>query len=256
MRTPVGFAFAPMQRGPGGQAGGVRGVAAGGARAHPGRHQGLAGGDAEILTHMPTLEKSRRDRIRELNKELASGTVGVEIGDVRKAFPDIPEIQAFLDEVAHDLIANVEVFLESAEAAANAPIPVTGAMASGNPRLRRYKVNVIVGDRQQRGRRRAGGDGAEPDLSADRRPHRAHRADGRAGHRLHPDPAGRAASRQRRLSHARRARNPVAAVRLGGAQARAEEPAVAIERRSPSRSAWSRPSRSSPTRSRSTSRSC
>jgi lon-related putative ATP-dependent protease len=41
------------------------------------------------------------------------------------------------------------VFLESAEAAANAPLPVPNLAAPGHPRLRRYKVNVIVGDRPE-----------------------------------------------------------------------------------------------------------
>ncbi|MBM3530357.1 MAG: hypothetical protein FJX62_19925 [Alphaproteobacteria bacterium] len=148
MRTPVGFAFAPMRQGEVVKPEAFEALPQDERERIQADIKALQEELREILTHMPALEKSRRDRIRELNKELASGTVDVEIGDVRKLFPDIPEIQAFLGEVAHDLIANVEVFLETAEAAANAPIPVASTMATGNPRLRRYKVNVIVGDRE------------------------------------------------------------------------------------------------------------
>ena len=81
------------------------------------------------------------------------------------------------------------------------------------------------------------------------------RAARRAGHRLHADPARRAAPRQRRLPRAGRAQAAHPAVRVGGAQARA------AGGRDPDRVArvtgWGCPRcRSSRSRSRSTRRSC
>ena len=105
-------------------------------------------------------------------------------------------------------------------------------------------------------RRRAGRLRGQPDPRQPRRPRRARRADGRAGHRLHADQGRRAAPRQRRLPRPRRAQAAHAAVRLGGAEARAalaRDPHRVARRR---RSAWSARCRSSPSRSRSTSRSC
>ena len=221
MRTPVGFAFAPIQNG--------QVVKPEAFEALPAEERERIQSDIkalqeelkDILTHMPSLEKTRRDRIRELNKEMAGGIVGVEIREIDQTFAAIPEIHVFLDEVAHDLIANVEVFLETAEAAANAPVPVASHTVPGHPRLRRYKVNVVVGDRGEVG-------GApvvtEPNPTyqqiVGRIEHIA--ADGHAGHRLHADPAGRAAPGQRRLSDPRCARSLLAALRLGRTQARAQ----------------------------------
>jgi lon-related putative ATP-dependent protease len=153
MRTPVGFAFAPMQQG--------QVIKPEDFEALPERERERIQADIralqeelrDIITRMPALEKARRDRIRELNKELASGAVEMEIRDVRTAFAAIPAVQSFLDDVTQDLVANVEVFLETAEAAANAPLPVASSMMPANPRLRRYKVNVMVGGH-------ADGDGA------------------------------------------------------------------------------------------------
>ena len=68
--------------------------------------------------------------------------------------------------------------------------------------------------------RSAGHRGAEPDLRQSGRTHRAHCPDGHDGHRLPADQAGRAASRQRRLSAAGCAQAAAFAVRLGGAEAR------------------------------------
>jgi lon-related putative ATP-dependent protease len=146
MRTPIGFAFAPMRSG--------QVVNADAFEAMPAEERERIQADIKdlqdelksILTRMPSLEKTRRDRIRELNKEMASGTVNVAIQGGADAFAHIPEVRAFLDEAAEDLLANVEVFLESAEIAANAPMPVMSLTAPVSSRLKRYRVNVMVGD--------------------------------------------------------------------------------------------------------------
>ena len=76
-------------------------------------------------------------------------------------------------------------------------------------------------------------------------------------HRLPADQAGRAASRQRRLSADRRAQAAAVAVRLGGAEARASRRArSASSSRSRRSGSMTRRRRSIPSRSRSTSRSC
>ena len=149
MRTPVGFAFAPMQNGQVIKPEAFETMPVADRERIQADIKALQEDMREILTRVPSLEKTRRDRIRELNKAMASGVVGVEIREVSDAFAAIPDIQTFLGAAADDLVANVEVFLESAEAAANAPIPVANLIAPGNPRLRRYKVNVIVGDRSE-----------------------------------------------------------------------------------------------------------
>lgn len=149
MRTPVGFAFAPVRNG--------EVVKPGEFVVLPPAERERIQADVkrlqeelrEVLTRIPSLEKSRRDRMRALNKDMASGTVEIEIREVRDAFKDIPGIQSFLDDVTHDLVANVEVFLESAESDASAPVPVNSRMSPTNPRLRRYKVNVMVGHRAE-----------------------------------------------------------------------------------------------------------
>jgi len=147
MRTPVGFAFAPVRNGQVVKPTEFEALSPDERERIQAEIKRLQEELRETLTRMPSLEKSRRDRIRALNQEMANGTVSVEIREVRDVFKDIPGIQSFLDDVTHDLIANVQVFLESAETAANAPVPVSSLMTAANPRLRRYKVNVMVGHR-------------------------------------------------------------------------------------------------------------
>ena len=149
MRTPVGFAFAPIRNGQVVKPEEFEVLPADERERIQTDIKRLQEELKEALVRIPSLEKSRRDRIRALNKEMASVTVEIEIREVRDAFKDIPGIQSFLDDVTYDLVANVEVFLESEESAASAPIPVNSRMSPANPRLRRYKVNVMVGHRAE-----------------------------------------------------------------------------------------------------------
>lgn len=146
MRTPVGFAFAPMKDGQVIKPENFGALPVDERERIEAEIKTLQEELKGILTRMPALEKSHRDRIRDLNKEMAGGTVDVAIREVKGAFAKIPQIHSFLEAAAADLVANIEVFLESAEVAANASIPVSNPGGRGNPRLRRYRVNVMVGD--------------------------------------------------------------------------------------------------------------
>ena len=147
MRTPVGFGFAPMREG--------KVIKPDEFEALPQEERervqadigGLQEELKEIVSRIPSLEKTRRDRVRDLNKEMASGTVGVAVHQVAEDFARIPEVQDFLKEVSEDLLTNIEVFLESAAQAANAPVPMATAMRSQDPRFRRYHINVVVGEK-------------------------------------------------------------------------------------------------------------
>ena len=147
MRTPVGFAFAPMREG--------KVIKPDEFETLPlterERIQANIGGLQEelknIVERMPSLEKIRRDRVRVLNKEMASGTVGVAVRQVLDAFSRVQEVQDFLREVSEDLLTNIDVFLESAAMAANASIPMASGARAQDPRIRRYHVNVVVGEK-------------------------------------------------------------------------------------------------------------
>lgn len=156
MRTPVGFAFAPMRDGE------VVKPEQFGKLPEAEREQiqadikALQEAMKHVLEHMPRLEKTRRDGIRAVNKEMAGGTVNAAIREVRGQFQDVPAIQEHLDTVAGDLVDNLEIFLEAAASATDAPVAKAGIAEEREPRLHRYAVNVIVGDRH-------GEPGPEPD---------------------------------------------------------------------------------------------
>ncbi|MCB1472547.1 MAG: AAA family ATPase [Rhodobiaceae bacterium] len=145
MRTPVGFAFAPRK---------------GDEIIKPDEFEKLPEAEKEriqddidtlqeqlkgVLSSLPRLEKKRRDQVRQLNQDMASGVVRVEIDDVRSEFKAFPEISAFLDALGEDVVANFEIFLEKAAEAQDAAVPVSPQKADEDPKLRRYGVNIVVG---------------------------------------------------------------------------------------------------------------
>ena len=142
MRTPVGFAFAPVTDGK---------------VISPEVFQRLAKKDRErietdiealqkqlqqVLREAPRWMKELRDQIRELSDQTAIFAVGHLSEELRKAYADQPEILAFLDEVQQDVVRNVETIAGAQEKPA--PGAVSADFDDGHPVLRRYRVNLLV----------------------------------------------------------------------------------------------------------------
>lgn len=153
LRTPMGFALAPMLNGqvlkpeifnalPKEQRSDIEG-----------RINELQKELAAILQQIPSIEKRHRDRIRQLNAELTGVIVDATIKSVSGRFTGIPAIQDRLSAVREDLVENADLFLSSSEAEATNPLP-RNAETHGDARFNRYLVNVMVandGDGDQKG---------------------------------------------------------------------------------------------------------
>ncbi|MFO7297612.1 MAG: ATP-binding protein, partial [Pseudomonadota bacterium] len=97
-----------------------------------------------ILEQVPKSDKQRRNRLTELNQEMAEGAVREALNDVRNAFADVPQVLEYLDEAGKDLIRNVGLFLSQGD---ENELVKQSIDTSRDPRFRRYMVNVIVGDK-------------------------------------------------------------------------------------------------------------
>jgi len=106
-----------------------------------------------ILEKLPRWDKERRDAMRTLNREVAMYAVSHALEDVRSAFSEHAECQKFLDDVQSELIDNIDIFIESDEAAAQRALalPIPDGAARRSEALRRYSVNVIVDNGKTRG---------------------------------------------------------------------------------------------------------
>jgi len=98
----------------------------------------------QILERVPKSDKQRRQRVSDLNTEVATVVVGDALADVQADFASEPEVKAYLEAAGSDLVRNVGLFLiQSGE---ESEIVKQPADTARDPRFRRYLVNVIVGN--------------------------------------------------------------------------------------------------------------
>ena len=95
----------------------------------------------QTLRSLPKFDKSRRDALRKLDRELVQFAVEQNIGEAREQFTDIPAISVHLDAMKQDLVDNVELFAQPQTEAA-----VEAARTRAGGPFDRYEVNVLVAD--------------------------------------------------------------------------------------------------------------
>jgi len=159
MRTPMGLAFAPLR---GGEV-----VSPEEFQRLPPQEQERVQADVAMLqerlqkslSQMPQWERERRDKVKELSREVTVFAVGHLIEELRRAYADVPAVVNYLCAVEQDVIDNVDEFRSPPEAVpAPPPAPVEGLPARPPTRLdggpaffRRYRVNVLVDHSQANG---------------------------------------------------------------------------------------------------------
>jgi lon-related putative ATP-dependent protease len=144
IRTPGGFSFAPMRNGE------VLSAEEFSKLSDEERH----GMEAKVLVlqerlqdairQVHLLHKEKRERIRDLNREMTSLAVGAVTDELRAKYAELPQVKAYLDEVEADVMENIDDFRRGSEG--EAEVGFMGLRASEPPSFRRYQVNVIVGN--------------------------------------------------------------------------------------------------------------
>lgn len=147
LRTPMGFAMAPVHEGK------VVKPEVFNALPDDMRQNVQAKIDAlqkeleAILEKVPKSDKERRNHLKELNEEVAEVAVREALDDVKSEYADLPEIIEYLNAANKDLTRNVALFLASTgEENELVKQPVD---TSRDPRFRRYMVNVMVGNGEE-----------------------------------------------------------------------------------------------------------
>ena len=144
LRTPMGFALAPLGNGQVIKPEIFNALPEQERKEVEGKIGMLQAELEQILRNVPVLERNRRHKIRKLNAEVAEMVVDQLIGEVSEKFADEPEIVAYLAEVRSDLIENVEMLLKPQAEEAESSFDLGRSNHRGNPAFRRYAVNVLV----------------------------------------------------------------------------------------------------------------
>jgi len=152
LRTPTGIALAPMRNG---EVVSPREFE----QLPESEHKKIQAAIGELqerlqaaLRQMPRIEQEGREKLRDLNHEVAIFAVGHLIDSLRRKYADLPEIVSFVNDVEKDITESVDEFLAPGEnplaALMGASLPYA---ARGTAFFRRYQVNVLVDHSGKRG---------------------------------------------------------------------------------------------------------
>jgi lon-related putative ATP-dependent protease len=142
LRTPTGFAMAPMHEGKVVKPEVFNALPEGMRRDVEAKISALEKELAVILERLPKGEKKRRQQLSELNEEVATSAVRDALMELHASFSDVPDAAIYLEAAAHDMVRNVGLFLATGEEE-NALVR-RPADSAQDPRFRRYQVNIMA----------------------------------------------------------------------------------------------------------------
>ncbi len=144
MRTPVGFAFAPVRDGEVLSSEELEKLPEGEVEAIRGRIEKLEEELQSLLRQMPRRQREVRDQVRALNQEVAEFALRDLLDELRAKYRPYPPVLEHLDRVQAHMVENVRQIISRPEP--QVP-PEMAALVEGVGRgreLRRYRVNVLV----------------------------------------------------------------------------------------------------------------
>jgi lon-related putative ATP-dependent protease len=142
LRTPQGFAMAPMHEGKVVKPEVFNALPEAMRRDVETKIAALEKELGQVLERLPRSDKKRRSQLSELNEEVAKTAIRDALYDLHASLSDIPEAAAYLEAAGHDMVRNVGLFLATGEEE-NAIVKQSVDTAH-DPRFRRYMVNVMA----------------------------------------------------------------------------------------------------------------
>ncbi|UCG76119.1 MAG: AAA family ATPase [Gemmatimonadota bacterium] len=143
MRTPVGFAFAPVRDGDVLSSEELSQLSEEATEALQARIERLEEELQQVLHQIPRRQREVRDRVRELNREVAEFAVRDLLDELRSKYERFPAVLQHLDRVQRHMVENVRQLVRPEP---QVPPEMAALMegAGRAPDLRRYRVNVLV----------------------------------------------------------------------------------------------------------------
>jgi lon-related putative ATP-dependent protease len=151
VRTPLGFAFAPMEDGAVMEPKAFNALPLEERQRVQGEIEKLQEELEAIVKQIPGWAMEHRDALRDLNRETTAQTIDQPIDGLNARFGAMPGVGEHLEEVREDLLENVHGLLQLENAG-----PQEGAELPGPSRgrvngFRRYVVNLLVSREDQEG---------------------------------------------------------------------------------------------------------
>ncbi len=103
-----------------------------------------------IVRQIPDWEREHREAVRKLNRETTAQTVRRPLEELRKSYAGLPEVLDYLAAVERDILEHAEDFLASNRPEFDGADQMAQFM-SDMPTFRRYRVNVMVDNSETKG---------------------------------------------------------------------------------------------------------
>ncbi|RMF35196.1 MAG: ATP-dependent protease, partial [Alphaproteobacteria bacterium] len=144
IRTPTGFAFAPLRDGEVMKPEEVEKLSAEERKEIEAKLRPLQEALADLVQNrFPAIAREYRAAVRAFDREVALQAIRRSIAEVAGQFAGIEPIEVYLRAVEADLAENVGLFRALAEEAEKQPTEIK--ITHTHPALRRYRVNVMTG---------------------------------------------------------------------------------------------------------------
>ncbi len=105
-----------------------------------------------ILAQIPKWQRETQEKLKELNRNIASFAVKPLVAELRNSYEPLPEVIAYLDTLENDVIENFDKFLEKEPDQRELfPGMAPDRFLQGGSSFNRYRVNVIVDNSRSEG---------------------------------------------------------------------------------------------------------
>ncbi|MBN2392939.1 MAG: AAA family ATPase, partial [Anaerolineae bacterium] len=104
----------------------------------------------KIIRQVPSWQHEMREKLNELNREMADFAVGGLMEELREKYENFPEVIEHLDAVQKDVVENADQFLSS-EDGSDQTMQAIAQRMGGPSALQRYVVNVLVDNTETEG---------------------------------------------------------------------------------------------------------
>lgn len=139
IRTPAGFLFAPIRDGEVLPPDKVSELPEEELRRLQAVREALDIKLEKLLRQIPRWRRETREKVRQLNEQVALEAVGHEMAEMRERYADLGEVQRYLDALQQDVLQHLSEF----QKADGEEGPTFGVASSGDW-ARRYAVNLFV----------------------------------------------------------------------------------------------------------------
>jgi len=147
LRSPVGMAFAPTKDGEVMSGDDFRQLSEEEQKKIQTKVEGYQEEAQKALRQMPSWDRDRHTRVRELDREVVEAAVAAPLDELRQKYESLPGVVAYLDAVQHDVVERARELVEQDGASGEAVVAVGPKGPDRKASMSRYHVNLLVDNR-------------------------------------------------------------------------------------------------------------